>query len=245
MQQVLQRWRLRGSADPRSAPHRVLVGVDESRAGSAALCWAAGEASRRGALLTAARAIPAPEVVPAVNDQLWWETGRRLRDAVCAVTGPQAAETLVLEGDPAGELVDLSEETGLLVLGKSSRARHRPVAGSITRYCLLHAHCPVVLVPEEASPGFSAPALVGQAVRRSGGRARMDGVTDQGGGHAGRPFAERAGHYGIRNTEYGIGLFTPAAAAATRTAGPFRWASWAIRGGNERSVGKRGLRNVA
>jgi nucleotide-binding universal stress UspA family protein len=161
MQQVLERWRLHGSADPRSAPHRVLVGVDESTAGRAALCWAAGEASRRGALLTAARAIPAPEAVPAANDQLRWETGRRLRDAVCAVTGPQAAETLVLEGDPAGELVDLSEETGLLVLGKSSRARHRPVAGSITRYCLLHAHCPVVLVPEEASPGFSAPAPVG------------------------------------------------------------------------------------
>ena len=160
MQQVLERWRLRGSADPGSAPHRVLVGVDESRAGRAALRWAAGEASRRGALLTAARAIPAPEAVPATIEQLRRETGRRLRDAVCAVTDPQAAETLVLEGDPAGGLVDLSEETGLLVLGKSSGARHRRVAGSTTRYCLLHAHCPVVLVPEEASPG-RAPAPVG------------------------------------------------------------------------------------
>jgi hypothetical protein len=101
-----------------------------------------------------------PEAVPATIEQLRRETGRRLRDAVCAVTDPQATETLVLEGDPAGGLVDLSEETELLVLGKSSLARHRRVSGSTTRYCLLHAHCPVVLVPEEASPGFTAPAPV-------------------------------------------------------------------------------------
>jgi len=153
----------------------------------------------------AARSRP-PEAVPAANDQLRWETGRRLRDAVCAVTGPQAAETLVLEGDPAGELVDLSEETGLLVLGKSSRARHRPVAGSITRYCLLHAHCPVVLVPEEASPGFSAPALVGQAVRRSGGQAVGPGwmaLQIKGAATRAAPLPNELGttEYGIRNTE--------------------------------------------
>ena len=160
MQQVLERSRPGGAAPPRAVSHRVLVGVDESTAGTAALRWAAGEAFRRGAVLTAARAIPGPPALRPSFDQLRWETGRRLRDAVAAVTGPQPTETLVLEGDPGGALVDLSAATELLVLGRSSRTGRR-LSGSITRYCLLHAHCPVVLVPAESYPDFpTAPVEV-------------------------------------------------------------------------------------
>lgn len=158
MQQVLQHPVLRSPAHPTSLQDRVLVGADESGAGRAALRWAAGEAFRRGALLTVARALSEPP--PAATDQLRWETGRRLHRAVTAVAGPQPAETLVLDGDPAAALVDLSAEMGLLVLGMPSRAKNRRVAGSVTRYCLLHAHCPVVLVPEETVPEFGGPPAV-------------------------------------------------------------------------------------
>ena len=157
MRQVLERPVLRNQT-PGSAQERVLVGADESGAGNAALRWAAGEAFRRGALLTVARAIDASP--HAAADRLRWETGRRLHHVVTAVAGPQPVETLVLDGDPATALVELSEETGLLVLGKSSRAKDRRITGSVTRYCLLHAHCPVVLVPEEAVPDFSGPPAV-------------------------------------------------------------------------------------
>ena len=99
MQQVLEHPVLRSPAHPASVHDRVLVGADEAGAGHAALRWAAGEAFRRGALLTVARAISAPP--QATADQLRWETGRRLHRVVTAVAGPQPAETLVLDGDPA------------------------------------------------------------------------------------------------------------------------------------------------
>ena len=158
MQQVLERAVLRRPAHPSMVQQRVLVGADESGAGRAALRWAAGEAFRQGALLTVVRAISVPPHAGA--DRLRWETERRLHQAVSAVAGPQPAETLVVDGDPATALVALSEETELLVLGKSSRAKHRRVVGSITRQCLLRAHCPVVLVPEEAAPEFNGPPAV-------------------------------------------------------------------------------------
>ena len=51
-----------------------------------------------------------------------------------------------MEGDPKARLVELSAGAQLLVLGRSLSGR----SGSpLQRYCLLRAHCPVIVVAEE------------------------------------------------------------------------------------------------
>lgn len=59
------------------------------------------------------------------------------------------AETRVLRGRPGEVLVEQSADAGLLILG--AHRRHVPLSGAIghvLHHTLLHAHCPVALVPE-------------------------------------------------------------------------------------------------
>ncbi|MFI8100972.1 universal stress protein [Streptomyces sp. NPDC086023] len=61
-------------------------------------------------------------------------------------------DTLVGPGDAAGQLVGQSETAALLVVGRH-RSRLRAdslLVGSVTNAALLHAHCPVAVVPAPA-----------------------------------------------------------------------------------------------
>ncbi|MFJ6939751.1 universal stress protein [Streptomyces sp. NPDC101132] len=61
-------------------------------------------------------------------------------------------DTLVGPGDAAGQLVGQSETAALLVVGRH-RSRLRAdslLVGSVTNAALLHAHCPVAVVPAAA-----------------------------------------------------------------------------------------------
>jgi nucleotide-binding universal stress UspA family protein len=158
---------------------RVIVGVDDSEPGLAALAAATRLARSRGATLVAVRA---------------WELGlprhggRRMRHlshphVVLNFSGTEqsAAATVLVrkafrkvagrmpddvpvrietpESDPALALVSLACRPGdVIVVG--TRAGHhvrRLVHGSVSRYCAKHAGCPVVMV-RAAGPARSVAA---------------------------------------------------------------------------------------
>ncbi|MEU6199223.1 universal stress protein [Streptomyces sp. NPDC047061] len=105
---------------------RVVVGVSGSLGSVTALCRAAAE---------------------------WQQTAReRLLDVLDQVFG-DARPDLVLHGmvvraTPGLALVETADrEDDILVVGAGRRGWHRPFSGRVTRYCLTHAHCPVLAVP--------------------------------------------------------------------------------------------------
>jgi nucleotide-binding universal stress UspA family protein len=86
--------------------------------------------------------------------RLWeQEACERLRDAFDQAFGGMpsgtAARQLMVRGAPGPALVELAcQRDDLLVVGYGGRSRLGYAGhGSITRYCLAHARCPVLAVP--------------------------------------------------------------------------------------------------
>lgn len=129
---------------------RIVVGVDGTAAGEVALTWAVREAWRRAALLTVVRVYAAEPGWQQSTAAAIGDLQVQLRDAVRRALsgGPEAqpVEARVMEGDPKARLVELSAGAQLLVLGRSRSGRR---GSPLQRYCLLRAHCPVIVVAEE------------------------------------------------------------------------------------------------
>jgi nucleotide-binding universal stress UspA family protein len=161
---------------------RVIVGIDDTPAGQAALRWAVIKARSDGAQLVAVRAwalgLPRhggrrhrhPDRSPVV----FTFAGDSQREAATALIREEFASTLggipsdiavrikVPEGDPAVVLTQLAVADGdLLVLGDHhASSLHRMVHGSVSRYCTAHCRCPVVIVSltGSATAGDAAPS---------------------------------------------------------------------------------------
>ncbi len=140
---------------------RVIVGVTGSVGNLQALRCAAAEARRRETSLVAVlawvppggdvaeRRFSVPELRQVWRDAAW----SRLRDAFDAALGglpPDLhVEPVIMRGDAGRVLVAAADrETDLLVVGAGRRGflwrlSHRRVS----RYCLTHAACPVMVVP--------------------------------------------------------------------------------------------------
>jgi nucleotide-binding universal stress UspA family protein len=167
-----------------SAERRILVGVHGSLGSLQALRFAIEEARKREA-----RLVPVIAWVPPGGDlaerrqpvyslrQIWREAAReRLEVAFDQGLGglpdDLAVESAVVRG-PAGPVLvsAASQPDDLLVVGTGRRGPLRYFRRSVSRYCLGHAHCPVVAIPpselmQEASRGLhlwphrdGAPAL--------------------------------------------------------------------------------------
>lgn len=146
----------------------VVVGVDGSPGGHAALEWAWAAAARRGAPLQVISAFPVDDYWA---DALLLDAGRvdALRSATMArstalVEEVRAAagslevqvQVTVVAGAPAEHLVRLSEDAGLLVVGSRGRGGVRStLLGSVALHCATSAACPVVVVHH----GPDAPSL--------------------------------------------------------------------------------------
>ncbi|OIJ90227.1 universal stress protein [Streptomyces monashensis] len=141
---------------------RVVVGVNGSPGGAAALARAAVEARRRGAELWPVLAWEPPEGdlasrrFPATSALVprWEQLAReQLAGALCDVFG--AADTglpgqaVVVRGAPGRALVRTADrEDDVLVVGTGGRGLlRRGLWPSVSRYCLAHATCPVLAVP--------------------------------------------------------------------------------------------------
>jgi nucleotide-binding universal stress UspA family protein len=153
--------------------HVVLVGVNGTRASSAALRWAVDEAQRRQARLRVLRSwdagagLPPPALyAPAVGRftpaQRRAVASDSLASQLRAAFGtalPCGVEAELAEGTAERVLVDRSAKADLLVLGSTSAPGPGGPIGPVIRACLSRANCPVVVV--RVTPG--APPVTGQA----------------------------------------------------------------------------------
>jgi len=154
---------------------RIIVGIDDSPSGLAALQWAVGQAKSRQAQLVAVRSwaldlprhggrrhqhLAHPRVVLFFNGaELRSASAKLVRDAFRSATGGQPRDVAVSirtpEGDPGAALTSIATHDGdMIVVGHQQRPSWwRAHHGSVSRYCRLHARCPVVVVPtgQEAS----------------------------------------------------------------------------------------------
>ncbi len=161
----------RAADDPVCAPPRVVVGVDGSPAGAAALGHGLAAARRRGVPLVAVHAwTPDPhadvECLPAAPEQTEAAAHRLLQDALRPWTAgsPDVAVVgrLVCD-DPARALVAAARGAALLVLGASGRGLlHGLVPGSTGRRVLRGSPCPTTVVPRPAG----APRVRSRDLRR-------------------------------------------------------------------------------
>jgi nucleotide-binding universal stress UspA family protein len=144
----------------------VVVGLDDSPAGRAALRFALHDAVRRDARVDVVAAFRLPEygwgldprvtggapdrtlddIHDAVRDRARRIVGETLAEIVAGGTVPPVAVHAV--GGSAGEaLVHAARTADLLVVGSRGRGGlTSAVLGSVSLHCVLHAHCPVTVV---------------------------------------------------------------------------------------------------
>jgi nucleotide-binding universal stress UspA family protein len=151
-----------------AAQRTIVVGVDGTPGSRAALRHALAEAARRGAELLVVRAFEVPEpwyegysVVhpPSASEMTIAIEGRTrvlVRETAEAMGGDAArvpVEVAAVVGAAGPALVDRARGAELLVVGH--RGRHAVASallGSVGLHCVLHAACPVTVVPPEREP---------------------------------------------------------------------------------------------
>ena len=146
----------------------IVVGVDGSPGSLAALRFALAEARLRDATLVAVHAwvfplveapepflleLPGPQVdtLAQVTAAVALQSEERLVRALQEVA-PEAdgveVERRVTEGNAAAVLIEASKDADLVVVGSRGLGGFsRLLLGSVSRQCVSHASCPVVVVP--------------------------------------------------------------------------------------------------
>jgi nucleotide-binding universal stress UspA family protein len=143
----------------------VVVGVDGSAGSRAALAFALDEGARRRCWLRVVTAFEPASYRGVADAEVEGEVVRRTREFVNEVLdrlrrdGPVVPLSIVAVAGPAGTvLVAESEGSALLVVGHSGRGLlARAAQGSVGRFCVLNASCPVTIVPW-SGPGVRTPA---------------------------------------------------------------------------------------
>jgi nucleotide-binding universal stress UspA family protein len=131
----------------------IVVGVDGSEGSKAALRWAVRQAGFTGAVVQAVVAWQYPMFLGwaavGIDDtdypQIAEET---VTGAIAEVAGPTApVKASVVEGYAGQVLVDASADAELLVVGsRGYSAFADALLGSVSTYCVHHAHCPVTVI---------------------------------------------------------------------------------------------------
>ena len=140
------------------AQPRIVVGVDGSDSAQAALRWAVRQARLAGGRVEAVIAWHYPAAYgwePAgIDVDFEGDAQRVLAEALSAVTTPEPdvpVRPLVTEGYPADVLLHAAKGADLLVLGhRGHGAVASALLGSVSLHCVLHAHCPVLVLRESA-----------------------------------------------------------------------------------------------
>ena len=128
-------------------------------------------AAAKGPPVTADRLVSAGWEASALEAEALRDSGRRnalrtLRNARYRALGARSGRPRVrldpVQGEPADVLVKASERARLLVLGSHRESEVAAVvAGSVSIHCILHAACPVVVVPSRVAvpaPNGGPPA---------------------------------------------------------------------------------------
>jgi nucleotide-binding universal stress UspA family protein len=142
------------TSEPAGRPARIVVGVDGSPESVQALRWAVRQAELTGAELQVLTAWEYPSFygwAPANPGETDFAhlSGQAQDDALREVFGadrPDWVLTVVLEGPAARLLVDASAEADLLVVGsRGYGGLADALLGSVSTYCVHHAHGPVTI----------------------------------------------------------------------------------------------------
>ena len=145
---------------------RLVVGTSGSPGSLAALRYARHVARRNEVPLLAVLAWTPPEGDLAERRhpspylrRLWADAaGQRLRDALDAAWGAVRPDLdlqpVIIRGEPGPALVEIADcGDDLLVVGAGRGGKlTRMWRGQVSRYCLAHARCPVLAVPQAADP---------------------------------------------------------------------------------------------
>jgi nucleotide-binding universal stress UspA family protein len=164
---------------------RVVLGVDDTPGGRAALRWAVSRARAAGVPLLAVRSwelglprhggrrrlrlVPArhPHVVLYFDGFEQREScartvSRAFRVVAGGVPGDVTVTVRTPEGDPGQVLAAVAGDRDLIVLGHDrGRGLRRLRSGSVAGYCRGHARCPVVVVP--VTPADEAADAAGES----------------------------------------------------------------------------------
>jgi nucleotide-binding universal stress UspA family protein len=135
----------------------IVVGLDQSESGAAALRWAEQQARLTHAKLRIVHAwqLQAPEVFVAaveLREAKAQDARARatqwIRDALGDAPGVPPWTLDVVEANPGLALIERARNASLLVIGtREHTGLRRLVAGSVSHYAISHATCPVVAVP--------------------------------------------------------------------------------------------------
>jgi nucleotide-binding universal stress UspA family protein len=142
---------------------RIIVGLDQSPAGEAALRWASAYAARIGGRL---RLLHVIEIEPS---DIYGSTAELVEDLharaypelqafateVIGATLPSESWTLdIVQGSRGRRLVEAADTADLLVIGTREHVGlQRLLAGSVSHYCLAHSQTPVLAVPPPVAVG--------------------------------------------------------------------------------------------
>lgn len=138
----------------------VLVGLDDSAASRAAHRWAAAYAHATGKALRAVHVLDWPIGLNASavksgtrlyvpKQEIAEPYSRGMHRIFDDTSSPPGSVLQFAQGDVGDVLVRLSTNAELLVVGTRQLVRGRPyLTGSVGHYCISHASCPVVTVPE-------------------------------------------------------------------------------------------------
>ena len=144
--------------------NHIVVGLDDSPSGRAALRWAAQHALLAGSVLRAihvldwpySSATPSVDITPATMDEIESAYRTNITNVFQEIDPRPDWSMEFLRGEPGPVLVRKAKDAQLLVIGTREHVGlGRLLVGSISHYCLSHASCPVVAVPAEA---FNAPS---------------------------------------------------------------------------------------
>jgi len=141
----------------------IVVGVDGSPAGDAALRWAVAEATQRHGTVRAVSVRQPPQLMPATSytlqprglrqperDDVEWAhwLRERIDTAQAGIDDAAHVTAIMLLGDPADELHRIAEDAELLVVGGHGQGPLAEVfLGSVAAASVRHAPCPIVVIP--------------------------------------------------------------------------------------------------
>ena len=134
--------------------YRIVVGVDGSEHGNAALRWALDEALAHEAEIVAVFAWQMPFIgIPGAFDREEMERmcKRFVEEAVASIVPePRVPITrMVAEGDVSASLITAAKAADMLVLGSRGRGGFSGLKlGSVSQECAQHAACPVVIIKQ-------------------------------------------------------------------------------------------------
>jgi len=172
---------------------RIVVGVDPSPSGTAALEWALREAVSTGASLHAVRAwTPDAYAMEAsayaggdlepIESQAQVEAGEQLKLATERVAGADtiSCTATAVHGPASHVLVEQAEHSAMVVVGSRSHGvLSRAVLGSVSSAVLHHASTPVTVVPEPREVDGAAPRVIVGMDHSPAAAAALTAAVDQ------------------------------------------------------------------